>query len=63
MIENVIIGKIIVMVLSVMIVFILGIVCGQHSVWMYIRKKGHITLNDWYYTAVKVTEGQYKRWE
>ena len=56
MIENVMIAKILVTVLYTLIVFILGIVCGQHSVWMHLRKKGQVIIDEWFYTAVKVTE-------
>ena len=57
------IEQLIVVVLGVSIIFILGMVCGQHSVWRHLRKKGHVKIDDWYYAAVKVKEGQYKRWD
>ena len=57
------IEQLIVVVLGVLIVFILGMVSGQHSVWKSLREKGHVRIDDWYYAAVRVKEGQYKRWE
>ena len=34
---------------------LIGVV-GQHSVWRHLRKKGHVEINEWYYTAVKVNK-------
>ena len=63
MIDDLMIARIVVTVLCVVVVFILGIVCGQHSVWTHLRKKGHVRIDEWFYTAVKLKEDQYKRWE
>ena len=57
------IGQIIVIVLAVGIVFILGMVCGQHSVWKILRKKGPVTINEWCYTAVKTNKKVTKHWD
>ena len=33
---------------------LIGVVIGQHSVWKYLRKKGHVRIDNWYYKAVNV---------
>ena len=48
--------------IPILITFGAGMVCGQHSVWRSLREKGHVTIDEWYYTAVRVKEGQYKSW-
>ena len=53
------IEQIIVIVLAVGIVFILGMLYGQHLVWKSLREKGRVTIDGWYYTA----EYQYKHWD
>lgn len=50
------IEQLIVVVLCVLIVLIFGVVCGQHSVWRHLRKKGHVRIDEWYYTAAKVNK-------
>jgi len=57
------IEQIIVTVLAVGIVFIFGMLYGQHSVWRSLREKGHVRIDGWYYAAVTAKEGQYKCWD
>ena len=56
------IEQLILLLVLLLITFGTGMVCGQHSVWRSLRKKGHVTIDEWYYTAVRVKEGQYKSW-
>ena len=30
---------------------IFGLLCGQRSVWRYLRKKGEVIINNWKYTG------------
>jgi len=61
MIEQILI---IVIAMDIMIfTTLIGVVCGQRSVWKQLRKKGHVTIDGWCYTAVKLKEGQYKQWD
>lgn len=62
MIDIIIVVKIVAIVLYTLSVFILCVVRGQHSVWTHLRKKGHVTIDEWYYTAVEVQDAQYKYW-
>ena len=50
------IEQLIVVVLCVEIVFLVGMLFGQHSVWRSLRKKGDITIDEWHYTAARIIE-------
>lgn len=50
------IEQLIVVVLCVLIVLILGVLCGQYLVWKHLRKKGHVRIDEWYYTVSKVNK-------
>jgi len=57
--------KLIIVIAVDIVIFatLIGVVCGQHSVWKQLRKNGPVTINEWCYTAVKLKEGQYKQWD
>ena len=57
------IPEIMLTILYLIFVFILGMVCGQHSVWKILRKKGPVTINEWCYTAVKTNKKVTKHWD
>ena len=54
--------QILIIVLAALIGIIIGTMWGQHSVWKYLRKKGHVTIDEWYYTAVNVNKGEVTRY-
>ena len=37
---------------------LIGVVIGQHSVWRHLRKKGHVRIDEWYYTAANVDKAE-----
>ena len=56
------IEQLIVVVLIVTIDFLVGMVCGQYSVWRWLREKGQVIRDGWSYAATKLKEEEYKCW-